>query len=255
MSQLMAVPYVWNKGNPIKNAVILDAVVKHPYWFSAPSTADERRKAAAWLLTSPENLTWEVWRGGDLVGILLLWRVSPKVDALFHFVFFDQNLVGKRTLLVKFLGYCFTELGFRRLTMEVPEFVRTLISFARRKLGFHFEGENRTVDHPAVQALGSGTTGRMQHPNLWVAQQGSRREGAHWHNGTWHDVICLRLTAEEYSAFIAAGGKSCQPQLSAPSPLPSSEPQPASSLDPSSKPPKPLSPRISKDYAAISSTS
>jgi RimJ/RimL family protein N-acetyltransferase len=195
---LIAIPYHPLEGNPIKNTIILDAAVAHPHWWSAPTTPEERRIAAAAMLTNPDHRTWEVWRGGDLVGILLLWRISLRVDALFHFVFFDRNLVGKRALLRNFLAYCFTDLGFVRLSMEVPEQVQTLISFARRKLGFKYEGEHRQEDHEAVKSLGVGTTGKLQEPARWVAQQGSRRERAHWHEGEWRDLVCLRLLRDEY---------------------------------------------------------
>lgn len=153
-------------------------------------------------MTNPQHRSWEVWQGGQFVGILLLTRITPKCDALLHFTFFDRNLVGKRRLILNFLHYCFSELGLHRISMEIPEFVGTLVSFCRRKLGFHYEGESRAEAHPAVSALGRGVTGQMQKPHLWVAQQGSRRERAHWHEGTWHDVICLRQTKDEYDAFV-----------------------------------------------------
>lgn len=182
--------------------VVMEHALKHPYWFPAPSNDFDRAVSASMHLHDPLNRVWEVWRGGEFVGILLLWRISPGVDALCHFVFFDQQLVGKQKLLLAFLDHCYHDLGFRRISLEVPEFVGTLVSFARRKLGFHFEGEGRTTEHPEVQRLAA--RGQMDRPNLWIAQQGSRREGCHWHRGVWHDVLCLRQTKEEFLAFVGA---------------------------------------------------
>lgn len=187
-----------------KLRVILGAALEHPQWFGVESTAEHRAEAAYWLLTQPNHLTWEVWRGEELVGILLLWRITPKVDALFHFAFFDANLVGKTRLLRRFLRYCFEELGFQRISLEVPEDVKQLISFARRKLSFRFEGELAVKSHPLVANL-ERATGSSGNPHVWVASQGSRRERAHWRDGRWLDVICLRLTAPEFRGCYPGG--------------------------------------------------
>lgn len=209
---LIAVPYHPLTGNPLKNTVILDAAVEFPHWFSGPSTAEERRQTAAWVLsetaiTHPATYIWEVWRGAEFVGILMLGRVSPRVDALFHFVFFDRQLAGKRVLLKNFLGFAFDAFELQRISLEVPEFFETLVRFARRKLGFRFEGEDRTVGHDAVISLGVGTvTGKLDKPHLWVARQGSRRERAHYHNGEWRDILCLRLLRSEYQDLMREAG-------------------------------------------------
>lgn len=201
---------------------ILGAAQENPQWFGVESTAEDRLQSAYWLLTNPQHLTWEVWRGGELVGILLLWRIIPKVDALLHFVFFDRDLVGKVRLIRKFLRYCFEELGFQRISFEVPEtpappFVRaqgfgkttrkarnnTLVSFARRKLSFRFEGEDAVKQHPLVAELERATGGSG--PQMWVAGVGSRRERAYWSEGRWIDVICLRLLAPEFRELHPGG--------------------------------------------------
>lgn len=176
---------------------IIEAAAEHPQWFSGDSTESQRREAAQWFLTNPQHMVWEVWRDEELVGILLLWRIIPRVDALLHFVFFDRNLVGKVRLLRRFLRYCFTDLGFQRLSLEVPEDVEKLISFARRKLAFRYEGEDAIKSHPLVADL-ERATGSSGNPHTWVASVGSRRERAHWRSGTWHSVVCLRLTAPEF---------------------------------------------------------
>jgi hypothetical protein len=187
-----------------KLTLILQQAAAHPQWFGVSQGAEERAQSAYWMLTHPEHLVWEVWRGGDMVGILLLWRITPKVDALLHFVFFDKNLVGKVRLLRRFLRTCFEDLGFQRISMEVPEDIEKLVSFARRKLAFRYEGESAVRSHPLIADL-ERATGRSGNPHTWAASVGSRRERAHWRDGVWHDLICLRLTAPEFREQFPGG--------------------------------------------------
>lgn len=188
----IVVPYDPLVGDPTKNTRILDQLCARPQWTRVPLDPARLRANYAALLTDPRHGVFEVWRGGDLVGILSLTGVVPGVDAILHFVFFDGNLVGKRRLLHQFIGKCFRDFGFQRLTMQVPEPVDPLIRFARVKLGFRYEGEDAIQAHPALPKLG------MENPHVWVARQGSRRQHAHWQDGRWHDLIQLRLLASEY---------------------------------------------------------
>jgi RimJ/RimL family protein N-acetyltransferase len=194
---------------------------QYPHWISAPTEAVDREQILFAIVTDPKHLAWEVWRGSDIVGIILLTDISPLVDARLHFAFFDHSLTSKTRLLRRFLAYCFGELRFQRITVQVPDFVEPLISFYRRKLGFRYEGEALAREHPAVAELGAHSTGKMQHPNVWVASRGSRRERAHWHQGAWHDVVCLRITAPEFETSRL--GALCPPQPSSPPPPASSD--------------------------------
>ena len=173
-----------------KNERIFLALEKHPERFTLPMTRAEIRASAAWHLTDPDNLIWEVWRDSEFVGILLVSRIVPGLDALLHFVFFDGDLLGKRTFLKNFCAFLFEELHLERISLEVPEHVQTLVSFARRKLGFRYEGESRqmtTSEHKIIE----------NEPAVWVARQGSRREhGCRTATGA-ADVICLRLLRSE----------------------------------------------------------
>ena len=176
----LVVPYRPFVGNQQKNTRILEECAKHPERFTLPMTRADIMTTAAWYLTDPGNLAWEVWNGSEIIGILLLDRIVPRVDARWHFMFFDGNLVGKQALLQEFVRRAFT-LPLERLSMEVPENVASLISFVRRKLGFSYEGGNL---------------------------KGSRRERSHLDGERWHDVILLRLRKSELE---------CQsPPLSAP---------------------------------------
>lgn len=197
--QYMAVPMDLTVPNgAAKLALILDYARRDPQYFGGDQfDADGRAEYAYWMITHPHHVVFEVWRGDALVGILVLWRIMPRVDALLHFVFFDRNLVGKVRLLRQFLRFCFTELGFQRISMEVPEPVEKLVSFARRKLAFRFEGEDAVRSHPLIADL-ARATGSSGNPHTWAARVGSRRERAYWRDGAWHDVLCLRLTASEF---------------------------------------------------------
>lgn len=189
---------------PTKLAIILENAAQDAKFFGGDQfDEDGRRQYALWLVTHPEHLVWEVWRGEEFVGILLLRRITPKVDALLHFAFFDRNLVGKVKLLRQFLRYCFEDLGFQRISMEVPEFVDQLVSFIRRKLAFRFEGEAAVRAHPLFAELHAAS--KPENLHVWIAKHGSRRQRAYWRNGVWHDVLCLRLTAPEFRGLTTEG--------------------------------------------------
>lgn len=219
-SELFAIPF---DSTPAKVELILQECIKHPWWFSAPATDEERALSAAILIHDPYNKVWEVWRGGTFVGLLLLWRIQERVDAVMHFVFFDHNLIGKRSLILSFMGHCYQELGYRRLSVEVPEFKSALLGFARRKLGFRFEGEDVVHKMVIQHGLRLKDPYRANHKEVLsvvMAGAGSRREAAHWDNGQWYDVLCLRQTAEEYARFMET--RTCQ-LVSLPQPSPQSQ--------------------------------
>lgn len=210
---LLAIPANWQRGDPARWTLLLDYLVEHPAMFSQPSTPEERRVSVAAHLVNPANHIWEVWRGGTFCGILSLTRVRPRVDALFHFVFLDGNLLGKRDLLIAWLGRVYREGGFQRLSFEVPETVPQLVKFARQKLGFRYEGETVTRGHKITQALETGKHGlpKVNNAHVWVASQGARREHSHWvppsdrtPNGRWVDVVLLRQTADEFARLTEA---------------------------------------------------
>jgi len=194
---LLAVPFDW-RANPSANTAILDAFCQHPGWFSAPLKPEEVRVAAAALVTHPDHLVWGVWNGGSLVGGLLFTEHVPQVSARLHFVFLDNNLVGRRKFLWQFIGRAFRDLQLQRIGYECPEGV-PLIKFARSVLHFKYEGEGRVVNHPAINQ--SIKHRKLEKPDVWVARQGSRRQASHWHAGEWKDVMLLRLLRTEYEAL------------------------------------------------------
>ena len=182
----LAKPYDPFDGDPLKNVHILDALVAHPDLLDYPMEPQEARQFWAGVLMNPTHVVFEAWQDGSVVGIILLTRIVPHVDAVLTFVFTDKNLVGKRKLLTNFIRFCFDELGFHRLSMEVPEGAR-VERFARKVLGFSLEGESRPRNPELPKSL----------TDNFVARQGSRREQCRWDGENWTDVVMLRLLATE----------------------------------------------------------
>jgi RimJ/RimL family protein N-acetyltransferase len=194
---IYARPYDPFDGNPVKHTLVLDALVAQPGLLSYPMSPDEARVFWAGVLTNPTHVIFEAWQDGRVVGIILLTRIVPHVDAVLTFLFTDNNLVGKRKLLTNFLGFCFTDLGFHRLSMEIPEGARKIDRFARRVLGFRYEGEARTKTPDLPSAPDRDAISKN---SVWVARQGARREASRFDGERWSDVVTLRLLASEWEA-------------------------------------------------------
>ena len=169
----LCTPYKPLTGLLTKNDAILARAVEHPENFLVSPRSGDVELLVAHALTSPDNATWEVWRNDTFVGIIHLDHIVPECDARLHFVFLDNVLADKAALLRTFVQQCFTLFGFERLSFEVPDHLSTLQSFARRHLGFRHE---------------SGTR--------------SRRERAYFDGDRWHDVVLLRLLAEEVAQWV-----------------------------------------------------
>jgi len=236
---IYATPFDWRKADPVDVSDLLDAFVAHPEFLAYPYPPEVARAIGASLLSNPHNLMWGCYDTGKLTGIVIFTDVIPRVDALMHFLFLDQNLAGKRKMLRGILDYCFTDLQFQRISMEVPDRQgkrheqTRLERFARKALGFRLEGEIRDRNPTLPKGLS----------NEWVARQGSRRERAYFDGSSWSDIVLLRLLVGEWEP---RGGEPClseQPHQSLP---PSSGPPPAASsveVDPVT--PSPSSPKTS----------
>ena len=94
----------------------------------------------SYVLAHADSRSWEVWREDELVGILMLTRVVPGMDAEAHYVFFDGKLTDKTSLLEEMIQWTFEDhedwQALKRLTLVVPDFAYTLAHHAQRKLGF-----------------------------------------------------------------------------------------------------------------------
>lgn len=195
---LFTIPYIWDSGNPAKNTKILDFVCAHPYWVTTPLDEEGRRITWAGVMVNPQNLIREVWDGGELVGMLYLGDITTRVNGVVHWMFLDHKLTGKRQILLDWFGQCFIEQDLQRLTVYCPEFVPTLEHYARRKLGFKYEGEDLARKLSGLERLKKDPHHR---PDLDVARLGSRRERSHWYEGQWWDITVLRLLRTEYEAL------------------------------------------------------
>lgn len=191
VERLLILPFDPDRGPGSKNTYVLDRLADRPDWTVTPLATEARRVALAGALVSPRNLVCEVWRGGEIVGILMVLNIVPSLEAQLHFVFFDGNLMGRRQMLKAWCRDVMVTLDLQRLILLIPEHVETLIRFARVKLGFRYEGESSLLGHPALDGLG------MENPHVWVAKQGSRRERSCLHNGVWVDTVQLRLHRTE----------------------------------------------------------
>ena len=166
----LCVPYHAFEGASSKNDAILAACEATPERFGVSRTPGvDPRVALAARLTDPRNAAFEVWQNDVLVGIFIVDRIDPGVDARCYLVFFDDELASKVLLVREFLRRCFATFGAERLTLEVPAHMTTLASFARKKLGFAFEGGTKL----------------------------SVRERAYFDGAAWHDVVTLRLLRAE----------------------------------------------------------
>lgn len=205
--QLLAVPVDLDRGDPARFTRFLDFLTTHPGWFSSPADPETLRLSAGWLLSAPANaplplaINYEVWKQGEFIGIVSLTRITPGVDALLHFIFMDTgHLVGKRRFLLAFLRHCYLRHGFQRITFECPEPLGKLIRFARRNLGFTYEGE-RTLKAEGWPSK-VHWNGDENEGITWAARVGSRRESCHWHDGRWWPVVVMRQTADEFADFL-----------------------------------------------------
>lgn len=196
VGQYLAVPYNANRGGPSKHETILKGCLNLPNIFPVPGTTTDRAFTVAWWINDPKHLFWEVWRGADLVGMCGYTRIVEGLDALAHFAFWDRELLGRRTLLLKMMRWGFDTLKLQRISAEIPEHLGPVIRFTRVKLGFRYEGEDLAARHPKVLALEKA---QINGPARWTAKWGSRREAAFLdNNGNAHDVVCLRILRDEF---------------------------------------------------------
>ena len=218
---LFAIPFDPMRGDPARVSRLLDHMITHAAWFAPGATPEEARANALWLMTTQDDWRWEVWNGGTFAGMLLLSRISPKVDALFHFTLLPAKesgvtLTGSRKLMWNFLGYIFDQFQLQRISVEIPEHHSKLAHWFRHKLGFKYEGE-QSIER--LQKWRGATILDTQGAPAWIASQGSRREKAHWDGTKWADLTLLRMLKGEYDTRRALGE---MPQVTRENPTPDS---------------------------------
>ena len=99
-ASLITFPYDWSlPENQMHNVRLLDEMVAHPSFYGQPLPPETRRLLAAAMLTAPDSRIWGVWDDGEFVGVTYLSNIVEHLQATFHVLFLDHNLVGKRRLL------------------------------------------------------------------------------------------------------------------------------------------------------------
>ena len=111
-----------------------------------------RLEAVSRSLTDPKARVWVVWRMDekpDVVGVLYLTEIIPGGDAKAHYVFFDNDLVGKTQVIENMIAWCFEDhdgwKALGRMTVEIPVYAASLARHASKKLGFggYFEWKEK----------------------------------------------------------------------------------------------------------------
>jgi len=223
--------------DPSKLEYILDRLVEHETEWS--DFQKGRREVALSVLAGhyadpPNAFIFEVWRvdgSPELCGLIGFTHIVPQVDAQFHPVFFDgklRNLLGKRSLLLRSMDWAFQRWDLHRLSTNLPETSFALVDFARKKLGFRFEAELRTIRQRRAIEHGHIKSRRWLTitPSPREAEWGSRRYQALYKDGQWRDVLLLSTTRDEFANFVredTCPSSSADPIPSKPSPKTSPE--------------------------------
>src|SRR5437879_4298693 len=184
--QYLAIPFRYDERRAAVNERLIAGCLELPNLFPIPLDELSRKIAVAAWLTDANHLFFEVWHNRTIVGIIGITRVTPGLDALAHFAFFDRQLLGRRRLILSMLQWAFKHLNLQRVTVEIPESIGPLIRFCRVKLGFRYEGERLAERHPEILAL---TKRRINGPAQWASKFGSRKERSHFDGTVWGDLI------------------------------------------------------------------
>lgn len=171
--------------NPEGWTKILDACTEHRPWYSDPQWEEgpEARRfyANEYIIKSwmAGGLVWDVWRGDEVIGLLLIESVRPNVDAYGHFIFFDHELHGKQALCLSALDRAFQEYSLEVVRAEIPTYANSLAGWVRKALGFKYDAE------------WLGASERQ-------AKKYSRRYHICLYKGHWTDGIQLSLPRDHF---------------------------------------------------------
>lgn len=177
-----------------KLATIVTACQQHKMWFDDFDWTEgesHRRAMVLARLADARSRTWEVYRDGNIVGILHADQIVPKVSCQAHFLFFDHELRSKRLLCLNTLDWLFTTFDLHTIRVEIPTYAAKLAGFVRKALYFRWEAEGRPFSWPSSAAPLTADEAKL----------GSRRHQAVFHNGVWHDLLLLSLRRDEFDAL------------------------------------------------------
>ena len=169
---------------------LLTKIAEHRPWYDDNIWEDpELRKnvATAHLAKAMQHgKLWEVFRGAELIGILLVERLNYGRSGTCHFVFFDRQLANKRQLCLNTMRHLFEVDDLEVLRTEIPTYAKALANWTRKKLGFRWESESRIL------------TGTSKQLSADDAALGSRKFHAMKYKDEWHDLLLLSITREEF---------------------------------------------------------
>jgi hypothetical protein len=192
LSICIAIPF---EPTPLdKLATIVTKCCEHRPWFSDFDWEQGEAHRRAMVIARLSNLssrTWEVYREGEIVGLLHADEITPRVDAHCHFIFFDHELKDKRQLCLVTMQWLFDKYDLHALRAEIPTYAYKLAKFARNALYLKFESESRSFSWPANAAPIDADAAKL----------GSRRHQATFYEGKWHDILLLSITADEFRAI------------------------------------------------------
>ena len=126
---------------PEKLAEIVTMCCEHQPWFADMDWAKGEAHRRTLVLSRLSDLyanTFEVYRDGQLVGILQLDEIVPQQDARCHFLFKDHSLADKRQLVLNMMQWAF-ESGYRRYEWKCDA-LNAASRAAAQRLGLSFEG-------------------------------------------------------------------------------------------------------------------
>lgn len=170
-------PEAWEK--------IISEAAKNRAWFQDPiwEAGDVVRRAAAGdyilKLWQEGGMVWDVWRGAEPVGLILFSDVRPGFTAEMHAVFFDQKLLGKRSMLLNAMDLMFQRYSLQAIRMQLPAYAKRLKRYVLERLGFKHEAEWKGAS-------------RAQ------AARFSRLSFAYLYDGKWNDAVLLSLPRDHF---------------------------------------------------------
>lgn len=82
------------------------------------------------------------WVVDDFVGVYYLTDIYAPFDAQTHYTFFDRRHKGRSDMTRKMVEHVFNKFQFHRLSVEVPLYAKSSLSFIE-SVGFKKEGRKR----------------------------------------------------------------------------------------------------------------
>ena len=128
----------WEKSS--KHTTLFNEEIRNDFskflevFISADSSGKISSRGLFWRIDTDEE---------EMVGVLYLNKITPEVEALAHFSFFDKRTRGRSDLVKKMIKYVFEAYDFNRLSVEIPVYAVLPVFKFVESLGFVKEGKKR----------------------------------------------------------------------------------------------------------------